>query len=1631
MESKYFGKFKNSASTKAVALLLCFCMLTSILQSFIISANAVSEPSVSIYRNGNAVKTIELLQSEKAEIIAFCTPENSNYTYQWQILADRESELWVDIYDKTEKNLLVSNALISRVLDNFGSAYVRAVVRDGSLEGVSEPVEIKAIMEEQTGKGTDLVYTVNQNAVQTTEIINSDLVSVKINYLDAVTGLPIYTSYTAQITKGSEHIQSVVSPTYIGYRPYYNPNMLSESDADNCNVLADTVEINIPASYEANEYTVNVYYKAIKVNYAVKYFFQNIGDDFYTEDDSLYWVGSAETGTIITDAELSIEKPGFTKLYHYPQSVAGDGSTVFECYYDRNYSMIKFDLCGGYGVEPIYARFGTPILVNEPIRGGYNFKGWQLMDKFGNYGESLSDIPSTVPETSCTYRAVWEEASTSYAVAYWLQNADDDEYDYIGTEMYAANSGDIVEANDTLRYNAPICGERSIQDPHDHTDGCYAQGFNHYIYDKEKTESVNKSVTVKGDGSTVLNIYYTRQYYTLRFVYAKEYNAAYDVQYPNLYKSGYSIVGGSTYGFGNKNTGAYWPNGKGNDYTLSELMQSLKKYESGTDKWGNVEELPVLKSTKYETGMYPAAGEGYNGGDYDYYGDRYYYFDITARYGADLSTLWPTDVFEPIKVPAHSQSKDAMGEGEWGNYAYLAGWNGEYKINYSLQKANSTIKCIYQKLDEGILFGSVNMGTSGTKKLSYEEDTKTQRTITAVSTINGETVSSYLNYYLAFFNNGASFSWNIPREWIYEYYVPVLEGNLSSEQEELIKNSKEPITLGNGWIYYYYEPNNVIYHLAAKVVTSDDNRTAEHQTQCSLVGFDFAGEIGSGLTDKCSRAEKIYNGILEDKRESYTLRLFYERKLYSFGMYNYNDYYEKYDDVPYKTTLDKFVLDENGDYIVPNYPEGIEENAYTFGGWYTSHNCYDGTEYVPGSKMSNSNSNVYAKWTPNVYTVNLFKSYNDMVAYENGDTSVAPIETRKVKHGELFGTIADPENGGFEFSGWFYIKNGEKNAYTPLDIPIKSNLNIYAEWNSRSAQPYIIHYALENSETNSAWINELQKAAGAMPSDNRSYTVTLGTETRSYVYLESDKGYHLKIADSSEGYAYQGNMRTFLPKTGEPFNQLYSDYNSGYYPTLSSHSIAIAYEEDKDVPVHNIFTFTYVYLESVDYRVEYRYKETNALITLDGVGDNGSGVANKRTSMGVVTERFVPVTDYIADAFYKKLIISVEKDSSGNYVGSKNNVLTFYYTQNSENAYYAVHFMLENLDGSGYTESSTVTEGIAKIGNKISVVPTVYSGFTPKDTAELKTANSETALEITNGSFTFDVDRSGSELYIYYTRNTQSYAVYYLLDGTDISDLSNLPEGSILADTDRGHGKYGATVVATAKDIANYSCTSDVTKSMVLHSNNSGNYIVFFYTPLSYTVQYKVWDLGGGTLDATNETGTGGFRGSAPTANEGYSFKGWYLDEECTVPVGEIHTIEEGTNRLIPDINNLNPQPKSNIFYAKFVPALGNVTITRNNCNDESNGDQTFVYKITSLSDDSFELFVTITGNASVTIKDLPMGNYKIEQQAEWSWRYDDAPQIFAISEGQTVSITYEKEAVFEKWLSGNSKPIHNIKNKE
>ncbi len=279
--------------------------------------------------------------------------------------------------------------------------------------------------------------------------------TVIINYV-FTNGKQAAPSWTATLAEGSSLEQTVTNPTVVGYAP----------DQPSVDVFVNNIT-------ENKTYTVT--YHPANVGFTVNHYLQNVADNNYTLDKTEEVGGFTESEV---GGNLAKAYPGFAALlYNTKAKVAADGSTVVEIYYDRNYYMMSFNLDGGYGVEPIYARYGAAITLGEPTKPGYKFDGW------------TPKLPTTMPVGGGTYAAKWTKQDSKYQIQYWQENADDDGYSYVESETVTAATGDVVNYNGNKSY----------------------AGFT------RNTDKTDKNVTVNGDGSTVLNVYFNRNVYEVKF----------------------------------------------------------------------------------------------------------------------------------------------------------------------------------------------------------------------------------------------------------------------------------------------------------------------------------------------------------------------------------------------------------------------------------------------------------------------------------------------------------------------------------------------------------------------------------------------------------------------------------------------------------------------------------------------------------------------------------------------------------------------------------------------------------------------------------------------------------------------------------------------------------------------------------------------------------------------------------------------------------------------------------------------------------------------------------------------------------------------------------------------------------
>lgn len=126
--------------------------------------------------------------------------------------------------------------------------------------------------------------------------------------------------------------------------------------------------------------------------------------------------------------------------------------------------------------------------------------------------------------------------------------------------------------------------------------------------------------------------------------------------------------------------------------------------------------------------------------------------------------------------------------------------------------------------------------------------------------------------------------------------------------------------------------------------------------------------------------------------------------------------------------------------------------------------------------------------------------------------------------------------------------------------------------------------------------------------------------------------------------------------------------------------------------------------------------------------------------------------------------------------------------------------------------------------------------------------------------------------------------------------------------------------------------------------------------------------------------------------------------------------------------------PGMKIVYTNTVTNAG-LTITKNyeNLSDSAVADQSTLFKVVGA--DGRTIDIVIVGNDSVTINNLPVGEYTVTELQEWSWRYelDNVKTVVSdssqkVTDGIKFVLTEEGEQVVfinaskeKKWLSGDS----------
>ena len=234
-----------------------------------------------------------------------------------------------------------------------------------------------------------------------------------------------------------------------------------------------------------------------------------------------------------------------------------DGTTYLYPIVEKGH-WIEFNSNGGSYVAPLFVANGTtPTPPANPSKPGYTFDGWYDAQGKYDFNKSLSE--------NVELTAQWTAAgNTNYTVIHWLENADDNDYSYQDSETLTGTAGSKTTASAKS-------------------------------YDGFTAQTITQE-TIAGDGSTIVNVRYTRNEYIIKFFARTWHHPPFSSGYYTLGQeyTDYRIT--AKYG---ANISDKWPT-SGNIKTTWAVRLDADTYQS------NIDIMPLNGATFYG----PKTGDG-------------------------------------------------------------------------------------------------------------------------------------------------------------------------------------------------------------------------------------------------------------------------------------------------------------------------------------------------------------------------------------------------------------------------------------------------------------------------------------------------------------------------------------------------------------------------------------------------------------------------------------------------------------------------------------------------------------------------------------------------------------------------------------------------------------------------------------------------------------------------------------------------------------------------------------------------------------------------------------------------------------------------------------------------------------
>ena len=989
---------------------------------------------------------------------------------------------------------------------------------------------------------------------------------------------------------------------------------------------------------------------------------------------------------------------------------------------------LTFESNGGSYVAPAFYANGTIAAApDEPAKSGYTFAGW-----YTDEGLTMAANFGSITESDTLYAKWTENGNTRYTVIHWLENVDDDKFSFKESETKTGTTDEWTTA-----------AAKSY-------DGFNVRGI--------------EQKTIAGDGSTIVNVFYERNEYTINF-------------WP---------TNGSTLSCRKEeHTHSWW---KG-CYNLRGKLTCTK-------------EEHTHDSSCYETGAL---------------------FTITAKYGANISKKWPARENGSTNWSTQKYGGSPYQAGI--DVMPLGGGNFYVPRSESSSSASASYYVEVLEGESGIKVGEKTYKWHHTDTVMLSNPSVTAEDFyditgftknTAASAENGDRYNGAKFYYTRNsyeikFINGGNVVNTVSKQYEADIsdvsYTPTTaptgkEGytfagwydNELCEGSPYVFTGKMPakyITLYAKWVAPTYtvtvhDMNGHVLHTFSEVAKNSTISSDSIPTLTLAEGETFLGWVQEDGTPfnfntKINQNYDLYPKVGNNSRYKVT--------------YHSN------------TASDTTITNDAMIYAKDVFAT-VDANTFTNGSnkvflsWNTNSDGSGMTYYPNGTIQVTGNMDLYAIWGDKASTVTV--TYHSNFGTDQEYTTEAMPNNEQITVAD-YSALGLPNRDGYSFTGWNTEADGNGTAFAAgasARVDIDGSNDLYARWTPNTDTKYTVEFYYQNADGSYA-LNH---------TDNHKGT----TDTTVYV-TEEDKAakedgkYVYDTAAANVEYGAVAADGTLVLKLYFKLNQfqltikyVYEDNTEAKPNHSETLTVGASYSVDSPtidgyaadkttvsgtMPANNVeVTVTYSKRTDLSYTVNYYWNDETTLLdskTVTGQTFNASVTETPKTISG-----YTPVSN----------------DSQTITITTGQNVINFYYYKNVELTANSATYTYDGTEKSvsGFTgapdgaDFSAITVGAE--GTNANTYPATFAKGTEGtvDTTKKYIVTKATAgqLEITKRNVTI-TGESASKTYNGKVQEITKFTVEGLADGHSLKGLTYSAKGM---DAGKYDGSFTGRTVITDTD---------------------------------------------------------------------------------------------------------------------------------------------------------------------------------------------------------------------------------------